>query len=109
MSDYEIVQRPSKPARLLFYRADGEYPIEAICASADTGNAVRIYVKDAETKLDSKPRNPEKPPTKRWSRRGRAVDLIRGAVARRGYTMEWSRDPTSIDHILVWAVRREEG
>lgn len=97
--DYQIVQRPSK-----VYRGGGEhrYPIEPIVASADSGTAVRLYLPQGKFDVNNGAKTTA-------STRGDELASIRLAMRRRGYTLEWSRDPTSRDHVLVWAVRREEG
>lgn len=102
--DYEVVQRPGRRLRLPG-KKEYSYPIEVVVASADTGTAVRLYLKDEPSTY----RDTSGASKKHSTARSRALTSMRHTLRTRGFALEWSRDPVSADYILVWAVRQEEG
>jgi len=88
---YDIVPRP-RP-----FKPSGEpgWPVDAILATATTGDAVRVP-HDKATVVPGK---------RRVSPRSRLLTLIGGGLQRRGYGLEWAPDGDSA--IVVWAVKTE--
>jgi hypothetical protein len=89
--EYQIVQRPAKVLRNL--QVIDRFPLDAILQTAKTGSAIKL----------SLPPRPEKKKD-HLEERYRMLGLLRGLLTRRGYALEWSQDPESREHVLVWAV-----
>lgn len=98
-ASYDIVPRP-KP-----FKPTGEpvWPVDAILATADSGDAVRIPHDKQESGFSVGRKNRKN----RTGVRARLLTLIRHGLKRRGYGMEWAPDGDSA--IIVWAIRLEGG